>query len=124
MIQQANPTQPEGEKFRLTPPPIEEPRKKAKPAIVRTKLSPKELVARWGVSLNHVTHLIKSGELRAIDVAVSRGRPRYLIDLADIALFEERRAVQPPPTPAERRRQRRYKRAETKTETDGITKFF
>ena len=98
MIQQANPT--------------------------RTKLSPKELAARWGMSLRHVIRLIKGGELRAIDVAITRGRPRFLIDVADIASFEERRAVQPPPTPAERRRQRRYKRAATEAETDGITKFF
>jgi transposase len=129
MIRQANPTQPEtiepeGEQFRFIPPAIEEPRKKGKPAVVRTKLSPKELAARWGVSLYHVIRLIKSGELRAIDIAATRGRPRYLIDVADIATFEERRAIQPPPTPTERRRQRREKRAATRAATDGITKFF
>ena len=71
----------------------------------RTKLSPKELATQWGKKPSSIIALIRTGELRAIDVSVSRGRPRFLIDLADIAIFEERRTIQPP-IPRTRRRRR------------------
>jgi len=71
----------------------------------RTKLSPPALAAKWGVSPEKVIAWIRSGELRAIDAATTRGgRPRYLIDVDDISDFEQRREVQPPPRPAKRRR--------------------
>ena len=36
---------------------------------------------------------LKSGELRAVNVATrTTGRPRYLVDEADLAVFEQRRS--------------------------------
>jgi hypothetical protein len=60
----------------------------------RTKTSPPELAARWGIDPAKVLTWIRNGELRAIDAATRPGgRPRYLIDEADITVFEARRAV-------------------------------
>jgi hypothetical protein len=48
---------------------------------------------------------IRSGELRAVNAAThAGGRPRYLIDLADIAAFEAARSASPAPKPTRRRR--------------------
>ncbi len=72
----------------------------------RTKLTPPELAALWGVAPEKIVAFIKSGELRAIDASTRRGgRPRYLIDVRDVAAFEERRATQPAPRPRRRRRE-------------------
>jgi hypothetical protein len=50
------------------------------------------LAARYGVSPDKVLAWIRSGELRAINVSARRGgRPRYLIDVADLAAFENAR---------------------------------
>lgn len=69
----------------------------------KTKLTPPELAKLWGIDVQKVLHWIKSGELRAINAATDRsGRPRYLIDISDLAAFEASRAVQPP-TPRIRR---------------------
>ena len=71
----------------------------------RTKLTPPQLAAAWGIDVAKVLHWIKAGELRAINVATDRnGRPRYAIDVADIAVFEASRAVQPPAPRIRRRR--------------------
>jgi hypothetical protein len=62
----------------------------------RTKLTPPDLARRWGVSTTKIVNFIKSGELRAINIAAHRkNRPRYLIDVADIAAFEKSRSVVP-----------------------------
>ena len=64
----------------------------------RTKTTPPKLAARYGVSEDKVLYWIHSGELAAIDAATRRGgRPRYLIDEADVRDFEARRAVQTQP---------------------------
>ena len=56
----------------------------------RTKLTPPELARRWGVSPDKILAFIRSGELRAVNAAASpNGRPRWLIDLADLAVFEQ-----------------------------------
>ncbi len=65
----------------------------------KRKVTPPELARRWGVSADKITFFILSGELRAIDASLRRGgggRPRYLIDEADIVAFEEARQVTPP----------------------------
>jgi hypothetical protein len=68
----------------------------AQPAT-RRKITPPELARQWGVDPHKVVAWIRAGELRAIDVATRRGgRPRYLIDLADIEVFEQGRLVAPP----------------------------
>jgi excisionase family DNA binding protein len=49
-----------------------------------------------GVANRKVLDWIKSGELRAVNLARSAdGRPRYAIDVEDLARFEESRAVVP-----------------------------
>jgi hypothetical protein len=71
----------------------------------KTKLTPPELARLWGVDVKKVMHWVKSCELRAIDASTRRGgRPRYLIDVADVVLFEAARAVQLPAARVRRRR--------------------
>lgn len=73
-------------------------------ASQRTKITPPQLAKRWGIDPAKVHGWIRSGELRAIDVSSTRGgRPRYLIDVADVAAFEASREVRPP-SPVSRRR--------------------
>ena len=72
---------------------------------VRTKLSPPEVAARLGVSADKVLTWVRSGELRACNMATRRdGRPRWRIDVADLEAFEEARTAQPRPASAKRRR--------------------
>ncbi len=62
-----------------------------------TKVTPPEYAKRLGVSPDKVISWIRSGQLRAMDGStVPGGRPRYLIDEADIQAFEQSRAVTPP----------------------------
>jgi hypothetical protein len=83
----------------------------------RTKVSPPELAARWGVSPDKVLGWIRSGELRAINVARNRHtRPRYLIDQADIVAFELSRQVHPDLPTARVRR--------SNNTEESITKYF
>lgn len=60
-------------------------------------LSPADIAARYCVKVDGVLGWIKSGELRAIDVARSRTRklPRWRISPADLESFEESRAAKP-----------------------------
>jgi hypothetical protein len=75
-------------------------------APTRTKISPPELARRYGCDVHKVLSWIRSGELRAIDASTTRGgRPRFLIDLADLLVFEQSRAIQPPVPRVRRRRQ-------------------
>ncbi len=61
------------------------------------KFTARQLAKSWGVSPNKVCAWIETGELPAINGATraDTSRPRYLIDRADIAEFERRRAVRP-----------------------------
>jgi hypothetical protein len=76
------------------------------PAIApRKKITPPALAAQWGVDVAKILHWIRSGELRAVNLATDpNGRPRYAIDQADILAFELSRQVQPPPPRVRRRR--------------------
>ena len=68
-------------------------------------LSPPQVAKRFSVDAHKVLAWIRSGQLRAIDVATSTGgRPRYRIAPADLAQFEASRAVQPPAPRVRRRR--------------------
>jgi predicted site-specific integrase-resolvase len=61
---------------------------------LQSKFAPDEVAGRWGVTVEKVITWIRSGELRAINVAAKpNGKPRYRIDEADLAAFENRRAV-------------------------------
>ena len=60
----------------------------------RTKLTPPEIARRWGIKSQKVLAWIHSGELRAINAAEClAGRPRYLVDVEDLAAFERAREV-------------------------------
>jgi hypothetical protein len=74
----------------------------------RTKFTPPELARRWGIDKAKVLAWIRSGELRAINVATRpTGRPRYLIDQHDVFVFEQAREVIPACPPPRVRRNRR-----------------
>jgi hypothetical protein len=80
----------------------------------RQKISPPELAARWGIDPAKVIAWIRAGELRAIDASTHPGgRPRYLIDVADILIFEQRRSATPAPAAPRRRRK-----------PEGVIEFF
>jgi len=71
----------------------------------RSKINPPQLAVRYGCDVHKILGLIKTGDLKAINVATNlNGRPRYLIDERDVEAFERRRSVQAPsPTPPRRR---------------------
>ncbi|MDP6558283.1 MAG: helix-turn-helix domain-containing protein [Pirellulaceae bacterium] len=73
----------------------------------KRKLTPPEIARLWGITSDKVLAWIRSGELRAIDASTKCGdRPRYLIDVDDLAAFERSRSnvATPPAKPAKRRR--------------------
>ena len=71
----------------------------------RTKLTPPEVARQWGVSIDKVLTWIRTGELRAVNLATRlSGRPRYRIDINDLRDFEQHRAVVPPPPPQRTRK--------------------
>jgi hypothetical protein len=58
------------------------------------KISPNELAKRWRIDVQKVLKWIKSGELLAINVALTTDkRQQYRIDERDIEDFERRRAA-------------------------------
>lgn len=60
----------------------------------RRKRSVPEIARQLGVGQRKVIAWIKSGELVAIDLVERRGgRPRYAVDVADLAKFEASRRV-------------------------------
>ena len=74
-------------------------------AALHPTVSPRQYAESRGVSIDKVHAFIRSGELRAINVADRSARlPRYRIRLADIEAFEAGRANQSPPEPPRRKR--------------------
>jgi predicted site-specific integrase-resolvase len=70
------------------------------------KITPPEYARRLGVDPMKVIRWIRSGELRAINVATkANGRPRYVIDERDIEAFELRRSFVTPKKITRRRQQ-------------------
>lgn len=69
-------------------------------------LTPPTLGKRWGVAPEKVIELIRSGELRAINLATNANgiRPRWHIPLAAVEAFEQARSNQPKPEAPKRRR--------------------
>lgn len=79
------------------------------------KLTPPKLAKLWGVSPDKILSWIRSGELRAVNIATDRScRPRYVIDRKDIEQFEATRVS----TRVERPTRRRSKKV------DGIVEYF
>ena len=73
-------------------------------------LSPRALAARWSVCVDKVLNFIRSGELRAFNVASKTSkRPRYRISMSEVERFEQetRAAAVPTRTPPEAPRRRR-----------------
>src|SRR4051812_40987087 len=69
------------------------------------KLTPPQVARRYHVSKDKILSWIRSGELRALNIATSLGgRPRYVIDEADLAAFEAKRSAVPALTPTRRRK--------------------
>ena len=70
------------------------------------KLSPPAVGKIYGVAAETVIGWIKAGELVAIDVSARPGvgRPRFRIDVADLAIFDQRRMVVTTAKPTRRRR--------------------
>lgn len=61
---------------------------------MKRKLTPPELAKQWGVSREKVLQFIRAGELPAIDLSSPAStKPRFRIDVADVAAFEEQQAV-------------------------------
>ena len=70
-------------------------------------LSPPEVARRLRIKADSVRQLIRSGELRAADLArPGSRRPRFRIEPADVELFLAGRAVRPPDKPTCRRRRK------------------
>ncbi len=74
-------------------------------AIERRKLTPPQIAAQYGISPDKVVTWITSGELKAFNAATRPTmRPRWLVDVEDLADFERRRAAVAPPKPQSRRK--------------------
>ena len=74
----------------------------------RTKLSVPALAKMWGVGRQKVRELVRTGQLRDIDLSTRQNeRPRYAIDISDVEEFERRRQVVPSKTTNTRRVRRR-----------------
>ena len=59
-----------------------------------TKLTPPQIASRWGVSVDKILTWIRTGELLAMNAATKvGGRPRYLVDVNELAKFEAKRTV-------------------------------
>jgi hypothetical protein len=58
-------------------------------------LTPPEVAKIWRVRRETVLGWIKSGELKAINIAEPCRRPRYRVDPMDLTAFKERRSVSP-----------------------------
>ena len=74
----------------------------------RNKITPPQLARAWGISTDKVLAWVRSGELPALNAATKIGqRPRYLVDLADLEAFEQRRTVIPVAGPRPRLQKRK-----------------
>ena len=76
-------------------------------SLQRRKLTVPQLASQWGVASKKIIAFIRDGELRATNLA-SRGttRPRYAIDVDDVAAFERARQVVPTVPSTQRLRRR------------------
>ena len=76
-------------------------------------LTPPEVAEQFRVNSTKVLMWIRSGELRATNVAASLiGRPRWRISPADLAVFEQRRSAVAP------------QKARPRGKTVGVIQFF
>ncbi len=67
--------------------------------------TPPDVAEQYGVNAGKVLGWIRTGELRATNVAANLlGRPRWRISPADLAVFEQRRSAITPPKSRPRRK--------------------
>jgi excisionase family DNA binding protein len=64
-----------------------------------------ELAKRLRTSAATVLRLIRSGDLRGINIGAGNARPRYIVRADDLERFERERATAPVPTLPRPRRQ-------------------
>lgn len=69
-------------------------------------MTPDELARRWDAKSDKVYYWIRTGELRAVNVAFKKNgqRPRWRIPLEEVLRFEEARTSTVPLEPQRRRR--------------------
>jgi excisionase family DNA binding protein len=73
-------------------------------SAARRTLTPPEAARQIGVSADKILAWIKAGELRAWNSALrAGGRPRWRIDVADLAAFEASRAATAAPVRVRKR---------------------
>jgi hypothetical protein len=78
--------------------------------VERRKVTPPELAQMWGIGADKVLAWIKSGELRAVNIASGlKNRRRWVIDQADIIEFERKRSSTANVVTATATRQRKRK---------------
>ena len=63
------------------------------------------IAERWGCNRDKVLHFIRTGQLRAINLAMSDKRPRWYVEPGDLDTFETARQA-PTPLPKEKPRRR------------------
>lgn len=75
-----------------------------RPTTLPVYLTPSDIAASRGVNVLKVLGWIRSGELRAINVATSQSGklPRWRISPADLEAFDAARAAVPRPAPTRR----------------------
>jgi excisionase family DNA binding protein len=82
----------------------------------RQKLTPPEVAKLLRIGNNKVLSMIRSGELRAIDIATPGSkRPRFRINEADLHACEAGREVVAPPKPTPRKK---------RPEAAGVKQYF
>ncbi len=69
-------------------------------------VTPPTIAKRYGIKPEKVIAWIRSGRLRAIDVSEGSKRPRFRIDVDDLADFERSLSVVPPPRQPKKRRKK------------------
>jgi len=75
--------------------------------MTTSSFTPPEIARRLRVSPEKVLGWIRSGELRAINVAARpTGRPRFRIEPADLSAFEERRSGHAPRATLKKKRKK------------------
>ncbi len=75
------------------------------PVATRRWLSPGDVADELAIPVAKILAWIKSGDLRACNVAQRVGkRPRWRISALDLQLFLDRRSASPVPAPRRRRR--------------------
>jgi excisionase family DNA binding protein len=76
------------------------------PGLTRRRLSPGDVAEELGLDIRKVLAWIRSGELRAANVAtrLDGRKPRWRIAQADLETFLAARTAGPTPKPAPRRR--------------------